>query len=66
MEQQIKEPTKDPEKLLCPKAGTATSSPVKELSSHLINTTQVAIWIKKNVHEKTTIKKVAKLLRHLE
>jgi hypothetical protein len=27
MEQQIKEEIKEPEKLLCPKAGTATSSP---------------------------------------
>ena len=45
--------------------GTATSSPVKELSSHLINTTEVALWMKKNAYEPSTIKETVKRLRNL-
>lgn len=57
-----------------PKAGTATSSPSDKMSSqsnkdsHLDKMVipNVMIWMMKNAHEQTTIKKVAKLLRHLE
>jgi hypothetical protein len=33
MEQQVKRETREPEKLLSPKAGTATSSPVNRTTS---------------------------------
>jgi hypothetical protein len=53
------------EKLLCPKAGTATSSPIKTTASRIINVVNVMLWIKKNAYEETTIKETAKRLRHL-
>ena len=49
MKEQIKEEMKDPEKLLCPKAGTATSSPndLTAFQSEL-NIPNAAIWMQRN------------------
>ena len=62
----MKEEKTKPKKLLCPKAGTATSSPaIKTSSQSNMNIVNVMLWMKKNAYEDSTIKKVAKLLRHL-
>ena len=62
----MKEEKEDQKKLLCPKAGTATSSPaIKTSSQSNMNIVNVMLWMKKNAYEDSTIKKVAKLLRHL-
>ena len=61
------EETTNQEKLLCPKAGTATSSPVIITTSQSdMNIVNVMLWMKRNAYEETTIRKVAKLLRHLK
>jgi integrase len=47
--------------------GTATSSPIdKTASQSNMNIVNVMLWMKKNAYEDSTIKKVAKLLRHLK
>jgi len=57
----------DNEKVLCPKAGTATSSPLHTARSRVdIAISNVMLWMKKNAYEDTTIRKAAKLLRHLQ
>ena len=57
----------DSKKLLCPKAGTATSSPTDQTASQSnMNIVNVILWMKRNAYEDSTIKKVAKLLRHLK
>ena len=49
MEQQIKEETKEPDKLLCPKAGTATSSPaIRTKSSSNLKIVKITLFIKRN------------------
>jgi hypothetical protein len=59
------EETTNQEKLLCPKAGTATSSPTDKTASQSINIVNVMLWMKKNAYEESTIKKT-KILRHLQ
>ena len=55
--------TQEPKELLCPKAGTATSSPnVKTSSPNIIN---VMLWMKRNAYADSTIKATAKRLKHL-
>jgi integrase len=47
--------------------GTATSSPVLTTTSQSnINIANTMLWMKKNAYEDTTLRKVAKLLRHLK
>ena len=47
--------------------GTATSSPtVTTASQSDLNIVNVMLWMKRNAYEESTIKKVAKLLRHLK
>jgi len=61
------ENTIQPKKLLCPKAGTATSSPTDNTESQTdMNIVNVMLWMKRNAYEDSTIKKVAKLLGHLK
>jgi hypothetical protein len=63
----IKETTTEPQNLLCPKAGTATSSPIDKQPSRIdMVIPNMMLWMQKNAYEPTTIKKTAKLLRHLE
>jgi integrase len=48
--------------------GTATSSPVHTEASqsiNIVNVVNVMLWMKKNAYEDSTIKKTAKILRHL-
>jgi hypothetical protein len=46
--------------------GTATSSPVDRTTSPThMNIVNVMLWMKRNAYEESTIRKVAKLLRHL-
>jgi hypothetical protein len=53
--------------LLCPKAGTATSSPVLTTASQSnMNIINVMLWMKRNACEDSIIRKVAKLLKHLK
>jgi len=51
--------------LLCPKAGTATSSPVIKSLPPLINISKVEEWMKSNAYEPTTIKQTKKRPRYL-
>jgi hypothetical protein len=61
------EQTKEPEKLLCPKAGTATSSPIDKTASPTdMNIVNTMLWMKRSAHQECTITKVAKLLRRLK
>jgi hypothetical protein len=46
--------------------GTATSSPANMTSSQFFNIVNVMLWMQRNAYEESTIKKVAKLLRHLQ
>jgi LytS/YehU family sensor histidine kinase len=47
--------------------GTATSSPTDTTASQSdMNITNTMLWMKKEAYEDTTIRKVAKLLRHLK
>lgn len=47
--------------------GTATSSPVDNTASQSdMNIVNVMLWMRKNAYEDSTIRKVAKLLRHLK
>jgi hypothetical protein len=56
---------KSTKKLLCPKAGTATSSPaLKTASQSNMTIVNIMIWMKRNAYEESTIRKVAKLLKH--
>ena len=49
--------TEEPKKLLCPKAGTATSSPaIRTSSPSNLNIVNVMLWMKRNAYEETTIK----------
>ena len=60
MEQQIKEETKAQEKILCPKAGTATSSPtVTTTSQSDMNIVNVMLWIKRNEQNITWLPVIA-------
>jgi hypothetical protein len=60
----MKEEKEDQKKLLCPKAGTATSTPdVKTSSPNIIN---VMLWMKRNAYADSTIKATAKRLKHLQ
>ncbi len=59
--------TQEPKELLCPKAGTATSSPADNTTSQSdMNILNVMLWMQRNAYEESTIRKVAKLLRHLK
>ncbi len=61
------EKKQEPKKLLRLMAGTATSSPVHTAPSRVdIAIPNVMLWMKKNAYESTTIRKAAKLLRHLQ
>ena len=49
--------------------GTATSSPALNAASqsfNILNIVNVMLWMKRNAYEDSTIKKVGKLLRHLQ
>jgi integrase len=47
--------------------GTATSSPANTTASQSnMNIVNVMLWMQRNAYEPTTIKKVAKLLRHIQ
>lgn len=66
-EERARQETANQEKLLCPKAGTATSSPIDKQSSRIdMVIPNVMLWMQKNAYEPTTIRKTAKLLRHLK
>jgi len=66
-ELQIKNETNNQEILLCPKAGTATSSPVDWTTSPTdMNIVNVMLWMKRNTYQETTIATVAKLLSYLQ
>jgi hypothetical protein len=60
------QPKNKSKKLVCPKAGTATSSPVDKTASQSINIVNTMLWMKRNAYQESTIAKVAKLLRHLK
>jgi transcriptional regulator GlxA family with amidase domain len=61
------EETQNNKDLLRPKSGTASSSPLDNTASHIdMNIVNTMLWMQKNAYEPTTIKKVAKLLRHLQ
>jgi hypothetical protein len=55
--------TQEPKELLCPKAGTATSSPVHTEASQSINIVNIKLWTKKNAYEDSTNKKLAQPAR---
>jgi hypothetical protein len=60
----MKEEKTNQKKLLCPKAGTATSSPdVLTTSPTILN---VMLWMKKEAYADSTIKATAKRLKHLK
>jgi hypothetical protein len=46
--------------------GTATSSPTDKTASQSFNIVNTMLWMQRNAYEESTIKKVAKLLRHLQ
>jgi hypothetical protein len=54
--------------LICnDQTGTASSSPLDNTASHVdMNIVNTMLWMQRNAYEPTTIKKVAKLLRHLQ
>jgi len=62
----MKEEKTNQKKLLCLKAGTATSSPLVSTASQSINIVNVMLWMKKNTYADTTIKATAKRLKHLQ
>ena len=66
MNEEITNQKTTPEKLLCPKAGTATSFPPDSTTSQSINIVNTMLYMKRNAYADTTTKKVAKLLRHLK
>ena len=51
----MKEEKTNQEKLLCPKAGTATSFPTNTTTSQSINIVNLTLWMKKNAYEESTI-----------
>ncbi|HII85167.1 TPA: hypothetical protein HA273_00975, partial [Candidatus Bathyarchaeota archaeon] len=47
--------------------GTATSSPVLTTTSQSdMNIVNVMLWMQRNAYEESTIRKIAKLLRHIK
>ena len=55
--------TEEPKKLLCPKAGTATSSPIETATSQSFNIPNTMLWMQRNTYEESTVRKMAKLLK---
>ena len=54
----MKEETTNQENLLCPKAGTATSSPSELTSSQCeLNVPNLMIWMQRNANEESTAQK---------
>lgn len=68
MNKEITNQKTTPEKLLCPKAGTATSSPTdKTASQSNMNIVNVMLWMKRNAYEDPTIKTIRLYyLRHFK
>jgi hypothetical protein len=50
---EVKEEIKEQEKLLCPKAGTATSSPIETTTSQSFNVVNVMLWMQRNAYEES-------------
>ena len=54
----MKEETTNQENLLCPKAGTATSSPANITASQSdMNIVNVMLWMQRNANEESTAQK---------
>jgi hypothetical protein len=66
IEETSKQETTKQENLLCPKAGTATSSPTVSPASPPFNIVNLMLWIKQNAYEETTMRATAKRLKHLQ